>query len=30
MMFADRDLKGYWESHGNHNQGDPWLEQRYG
>jgi len=30
MMFTDRDLKGYWESHGNHNQGDPWLEQRYG
>jgi DMSO/TMAO reductase YedYZ molybdopterin-dependent catalytic subunit len=30
MLFSDRDIKGYWESHGNHNQGDPWKEQRYG
>lgn len=30
MLFSDRDIKGYWESHGNHNQGDPWREQRYG
>jgi DMSO/TMAO reductase YedYZ molybdopterin-dependent catalytic subunit len=30
MMFSDRDIKGYWESHGNHNAGDPWKEQRYG
>jgi DMSO/TMAO reductase YedYZ molybdopterin-dependent catalytic subunit len=30
MHFSDRDMKGYWESHGNHNQGDPWREQRYG
>ncbi len=30
MLFSDRDIKGYWESHGNHNQGDPWQEQRYG
>jgi DMSO/TMAO reductase YedYZ molybdopterin-dependent catalytic subunit len=30
MLFSDRDIKGYWESHGNHDQGDPWREQRYG
>lgn len=30
MLFSDRDIKGHWESHGNHNQGDPWKEQRYG
>lgn len=30
MLFSDRDIKGYWEAHGNHNQGDPWTEQRYG
>lgn len=30
LLFSDRDIKGYWESHGNHNQGDPWREQRYG
>jgi DMSO/TMAO reductase YedYZ molybdopterin-dependent catalytic subunit len=30
MLFSERDIKGYWESHGNHNQGDPWKEQRYG
>lgn len=30
MLFSDRDIRGYWESHGNHNEGDPWREQRYG
>jgi DMSO/TMAO reductase YedYZ molybdopterin-dependent catalytic subunit len=24
------DTPGFWETHGYHNYGDPWLEQRYG
>jgi DMSO/TMAO reductase YedYZ molybdopterin-dependent catalytic subunit len=25
----DRDVRGYWEERGYHNDADPWLEQRY-
>jgi DMSO/TMAO reductase YedYZ molybdopterin-dependent catalytic subunit len=25
----ERDEPGFWESHGYHNYGDPWREQRY-
>ena len=24
------DRPGFWEVRGYHNQGDPWLEERYG
>jgi DMSO/TMAO reductase YedYZ molybdopterin-dependent catalytic subunit len=27
--FLARDLRGYWEERGYHNDADPWLEQRY-
>jgi DMSO/TMAO reductase YedYZ molybdopterin-dependent catalytic subunit len=27
-LTAD-DRPGFWETHGYHNRGDPWLEQRY-
>jgi DMSO/TMAO reductase YedYZ molybdopterin-dependent catalytic subunit len=27
--FLDRDVRGYWEERGYHNDADPWLEQRY-
>lgn len=27
--FLDRDVRGYWEERGYHNEADPWLEQRY-
>jgi DMSO/TMAO reductase YedYZ molybdopterin-dependent catalytic subunit len=30
LLFSEHEIKGYWESHGNHNDGDPWTEQRYG
>jgi DMSO/TMAO reductase YedYZ molybdopterin-dependent catalytic subunit len=29
VEFMPRDKPGLWESHGYHNHGDPWLEQRY-
>ena len=29
LEFADFDRRGFWESYGYHNYGDPWLEQRY-
>jgi len=29
LEFSDRDRRGFWESYGYHNYGDPWLEQRY-
>lgn len=29
IRFVDRDHPGYWEVRGYHNDGDPWLEQRY-
>jgi DMSO/TMAO reductase YedYZ molybdopterin-dependent catalytic subunit len=28
-QFLDRDVRGYWEERGYHNDADPWLEQRY-
>ncbi|MGB8362189.1 MAG: sulfite oxidase-like oxidoreductase [Acidimicrobiia bacterium] len=27
--LSDTDRRGFWESYGYHNYGDPWLEQRY-
>lgn len=29
LEFSDHDRRGFWESYGYHNYGDPWLEQRY-
>jgi DMSO/TMAO reductase YedYZ molybdopterin-dependent catalytic subunit len=29
VEFTADDRKGFWESHGYHNHGDPWLEERY-
>jgi DMSO/TMAO reductase YedYZ molybdopterin-dependent catalytic subunit len=29
VRFLDRDVRGYWEERGYHNEADPWLEQRY-
>jgi DMSO/TMAO reductase YedYZ molybdopterin-dependent catalytic subunit len=29
LRLIDRDQAGFWESHGYHNYGDPWREQRY-
>ncbi|HEU4699415.1 MAG TPA: sulfite oxidase-like oxidoreductase [Gemmatimonadales bacterium] len=29
LQFLERDVPGFWESHGYHNYGDPWREQRY-
>ncbi len=29
IVFLDRDIQGYWETRGYHNDGDPWKEQRY-
>jgi len=29
LEFMERDRRGYWESHGYHNDGDPWKEERY-
>ena len=28
LRFLDRDQPGFWERHGYHMRGDPWLEQR--
>jgi DMSO/TMAO reductase YedYZ molybdopterin-dependent catalytic subunit len=30
IEFMREDKKGFWESHGYHNHGDPWKEERYG
>ena len=30
LEFASKDRPGFWESHGYHNHGDPWKEERYG
>jgi DMSO/TMAO reductase YedYZ molybdopterin-dependent catalytic subunit len=30
IEFTDKDRPGFWESHGYHNHGDPWTEERYG
>jgi len=29
VEFLKRDKSGFWESHGYHNHGDPWTEERY-
>lgn len=30
VEFTSEDRPGFWESHGYHNRGDPWKEERYG
>lgn len=30
VEFTSEDRPGFWESHGYHNRGDPWNEERYG
>jgi len=30
LEFTAKDRKGFWESRGYHNRGDPWKEERYG
>ena len=30
IEFLKEDAPGYWEQRGYHNDGDPWVEQRYG
>jgi len=29
VEFTAEDRPGFWESHGYHNRGDPWKEERY-
>jgi DMSO/TMAO reductase YedYZ molybdopterin-dependent catalytic subunit len=29
LSLTPDDESGFWETHGYHNHGDPWLEQRY-
>jgi len=29
VEFMRKDKPGFWESHGYHNHGDPWKEERY-
>jgi DMSO/TMAO reductase YedYZ molybdopterin-dependent catalytic subunit len=29
VEFVAEDRPGFWESHGYHNRGDPWKEERY-
>ena len=29
VEFTTEDRPGFWESHGYHNHGDPWQEERY-
>jgi DMSO/TMAO reductase YedYZ molybdopterin-dependent catalytic subunit len=29
VKFVAEDKPGFWESHGYHNRGDPWREERY-
>ncbi len=29
VEFMREDKRGFWESHGYHNRGDPWKEERY-
>ena len=29
LRLVNEDAPGFWESHGYHNRGDPWSEQRY-
>jgi DMSO/TMAO reductase YedYZ molybdopterin-dependent catalytic subunit len=30
VEFMEKDKRGFWESGGYHNHGDPWKEERYG
>jgi DMSO/TMAO reductase YedYZ molybdopterin-dependent catalytic subunit len=30
VEFMEKDERGFWESSGYHNHGDPWKEERYG
>jgi len=30
VEFMAKDRPGFWETHGYHNRGDPWKEERYG
>jgi DMSO/TMAO reductase YedYZ molybdopterin-dependent catalytic subunit len=30
VEFMAEDKRGFWESYGYHNHGDPWKEERYG
>jgi len=30
VEFTAEDRPGFWETHGYHNRGDPWKEERYG
>lgn len=29
ITFSDRDMPGFWEMRGYHNDGDPWKQERY-
>ncbi len=29
IEFTDKNIPGFWESHGYHMRGDPWKEERY-
>jgi DMSO/TMAO reductase YedYZ molybdopterin-dependent catalytic subunit len=29
LRFSEKDRRGFWESAGYHNHGDPWREERY-
>ena len=29
LEFLDRDVPGFWERYGYHNEGDPWKEERF-
>jgi DMSO/TMAO reductase YedYZ molybdopterin-dependent catalytic subunit len=29
IQLLDHDQRGFWETYGYHNRGDPWKEQRY-
>ena len=29
LRFSEKDRRGFWESAGYHNHGDPWKEERY-
>ncbi|MCX6668683.1 MAG: sulfite oxidase-like oxidoreductase [Methanothrix sp.] len=29
IEFTAEDRPGFWETHGYHNRGDPWMEERY-
>ncbi len=29
LRFSEKDRRGFWESAGYHNHGDPWQEERY-